>query len=362
MSGKLDILIDGAIGETRQALMRDGRIIALDIQRASDEGRRARWGETYRARVRTIDRPRRGAFLDLGLADDVGFLPLDAGGLAHRRDGARAPLREGETIAVSVTRESARGKGPVLQFLDAAPSAGAPTRLSRPEGDEELARAKPAAPDVRARIDAAIEDALARRAPIPGGGTLSIEPTAALVAVDVDAGGRKGVEDPEEFALGLNIAAAREIALQLRLRNLAGIVAIDFVSMRAPANRAALEAALKHAFADDPWDAQFARLSRFGVLEMVRTQLRTPLHERLCDPDAGLSVETVALMALRAAEREAEASRGARIVAALAPEVVAWLETAPLPWGEALAGRIGPRFEVEPAAGALRERIDVRAV
>jgi Ribonuclease G/E len=366
MSATGAILVDGAIGETRQALVRPdkagaGRVIALDVLRASDEGRRARWGETYAGRVRTVDRLRRGAFVDLGLKDDVGFLPLDAGGFARGADGGRVALKEGEPIAVAVTREAARAKGPALRLLQGAPPR-APARLARPEGDEEFARVKPASADVRARIDAAIEDALARRAPIPGGGTLTIEPTAALVAIDVDAGAREGVNDPERFALDLNIAAAQEAAQQVRLRGLGGIIAIDFVSLRRKSDRDALESAVKEAFADDPWGAQFGRLSRFGVYELARPQLRAPLHERLCDGDGRLSLETVALAALRAIEREANAAAGRRIIAALAPDIIAWLEAADLPWREALAGRIGPRFAIEAQPGAPRDRIDVRAV
>jgi Ribonuclease G/E len=355
-------LVDAAIGETREALLRDDRIVALNILRASEEGARARWGELHTGRVRSVERRLRGAFVDLGLKEDIGFLPLDARGEARRRDGARVALRSGDAVVVSVSREAARTKGPVLELTAEPHPGGAPQRLMRPDCDLDLISAKPADAQTRADIDAAIEDALARTAPIPGGGALIIEPTAAFVAIDVDAGARSGSADPERFALDLNIAAAGEVARQARLRNLGGILAIDFVSMRAQASRKALEGAVKAAFSDDPWGAQFAPLSRFGVMELVRPQLHTPLHERLCDPDGRAGVETVALSALRAIEREAHASSGRKIVASLAPEVAAWLEASLIPWRAELANRIGLRWTVEAAPGAPRERIDVHAV
>jgi Ribonuclease G/E len=102
MSEPLEIWIDAAIGETREALVRDGKPIALRIARVSDEGRRARWGELYCARVREIDKRRRGAFLDLGLRDQHGFLPLGDDGRARMRK-ERVTLYDGQGVVVGVT-------------------------------------------------------------------------------------------------------------------------------------------------------------------------------------------------------------------------------------------------------------------
>lgn len=356
----LETWIDAAIGETREALVRDGKPIALRIARASDEGRRARWGEVYCARVREIDRRRRGAFLDLGLRDQQGFLPLgDDGRVRMRKE--RVNLREGQGVVVSVTREAARGKNPVVDLSETGHEGEAPHRIARHDVDEELVLAKPAPdPQVRAKLDAAIEDALARATPIPGGGMLTIDAVTALTAIDVDAGARQGSGDPERFALDLNIAAAQGAARQIRLRNLGGIIAIDFVSMRAKSHLKALEDAVRAAFADDPWSVQFGGLSRFGVYELARAQLRTPLHEQLRDPDGRLSVETVALMALRAIEREGRAQTGRQIVCTVAPDVKAWLDAAEIDWRGQLSNRIGMRWSIDTAPGP-RDKIDARA-
>lgn len=353
--------IDGAIGETREALVVDGRVVALRIMRASDEGRRARWGETYAGRVTRIDRRIRGAFVDLGVKEGHGFLPLEPDGRV-RQGRERVKLTEGAGVVVAVSREAARAKGAVLQLLPEAHPGGGPARLERHESDEGLDNAPAADAAMRAKIDAAIEDALAIHAPIPGGGALTIEPTAALVAIDVDAGARPAKGDGEAFAFELNKAAALEAARQLRLRALGGIVAIDFVSMRQTAHKRAIEAATRAAFAGDPWSVQIGQMSRFGVLELARAQLQTPLHEIFRDADGRMSAETVALTALRTIEREARAQGGRKIAASVAPDVFAWLEESAIGWRAALTARIGMRFTVDAAPGAPRERLDVRAL
>ena len=360
MSELLETWVDAAVGETREALVQGGRPIALRIARASDCGRRARWGELYCARVREIDRPRRGAFVDLGLRDQHGFLPLGDDGRARiRRE--RVALTQGAGVVVGVTREAARGKNPVVELHERDHDGEAPHRIAQHECDEALVLAKPADAKLRAKIDAAFEDALSRTAPIPGGGALTIDPTAALVAIDVDAGGRPGSGDPERFALDLNIAAAHEAARQIRLRNLAGIIAIDFVSLRAKSHAKQLEQAVREAFADDPWSVQFGALSRFGVFDLARAQLRTPLHEQVRDGDGRLSVETVALMALRAIEREARATSGRQIACTVAPEVKAWLDAGEIDWRGELSNRIGMRWILD-AAPSPRDKIDARAL
>ena len=361
MSEPLETWVDAAIGETREALVRDGKPIALRIARASDEGRRARWGELYCARVREIDRRRRGIFLDLGLRDQQGFLPLgDDGRVRMRKE--RVSLHEGQGIVVGVTREAARGKNPVLDLTETGHDGEAPHRIARHDVDEELVLAKPAPdPQIRAKLDAAIEDALARTTPIPGGGVLTIDAVTALSAIDVDAGGRQGSGDPERFALDLNLAAAHEAARQIRLRNLGGIIAIDFVSMRPKSHLKVLEDGVRAAFAGDPWSVQFGGLSRFGVYELARAQLRTPLHEQLRDADGRLSAETVALMALRAIEREGRSQTGRQIACTVSPEVKAWFDAAEIDWRTELSNRIGMRWSIDTAPGP-RDKIDARAL
>src|SRR6185369_11883275 len=122
-----------------------------------------------------------------------------------------------------------------------------------------------------------------------------------------------------------------------------------------------LEDAVRAAFANDPWSVQFGGLSRFGVFDLARAQLRTPLHEQMRDPDGRLSVETVALTALRAIEREGRAQTGRQIACTVSPDVKAWLDAAEFDWRGELNSRIGMRWTLDAAPGA-REKIDVRAI
>jgi len=361
MSEPLETWIDAAVGETREALVRNGRPIALHVSRASDEGARARWGELYVARIREIDRRRRGVFLDLGLSRDMGFLPLGEDGKVRRGGRERVSLTEGQGVVVHVVREAARGKNPVVELQEVGHDGEAPHRIARNDADEDLVLAKPADAATRAKLDALIEDALSRTVPIPGGGALTIEPTAALVAIDVDAGARQGSGDPERFALDLNIAAAEEAARQIELRGLGGLIMVDFVSMRAKSHQKQLEEAARAAFSQSKWSVQLGALSRFGVFDFTRAQLRRPLHEIMRDADARLSVETVALMALRAIEREARAQTGRQIACTIAPDVKAWLDTAEIDWRAQLSNRIGMRWTIDAAPGP-RDRIDARAL
>jgi ribonuclease E len=361
MSTPLDAWVDAAIGETREVLVRDGRAIALRIARASDAGRRARWGELYSARVREIDRQRRGVFIDLGLRDEMGFLPLGEDARVRLGKRERVALTQGASVVVGVVREAARGKGPVLELEAVGHDAKTPQLLGRHDCDEALRDARPADSLTRAKIDAVIEEALARTVAIPGGGVLTVEPTAALVAIDVDAGARGGSGDPERFALDLNLAAAREAARQIRLRNLGGLIAIDFVSLRAKSNRKELEEAVRQAFAEDPSSVQFGALSRFGVFDLARAQLRRPLHEQLRDASARATPETLALMALRAIEREARATSGRHIACTVSPEVKAWLDGAEFDWRGALNNRIGVIWTIDAQTGTY-DRIDARAL
>jgi Ribonuclease G/E len=345
-------LVDAGIGETRAVLVENGAPVAIRIWRDPVLGAVVRHGDIYAARVVSRDKGRRLAFLDLGSGE--AFLPLDAKGEAPRAGGGARAVREGERLLVRIAREAARGKRASAELLD-----GPAQEL---EGMIQPGEAAPAGTQDRAAIDPVIDAALSRLAPIPGGGFLAIEPTAALVAIDVDSADRAGGGDVAKFSLDLNIAAGREALRQLRLRALGGVFAIDFVAMSGQRAAETLLAALKAQAASDPWSITFAPLSRYGVLEGARAQAWTPLHEVLCDSDGRLSVTSCALAALRAIEREGQARRGAQIRAWVAPDVAAWLDLCPLDWRAGLNDRLGARWSLSPRADLARDQCDVTAL
>ncbi len=355
------IWLDGAVGETRCVWIRAGRPAALRSLRWSEAGQRARLGEIYGARVLRLDRPRRGAFLDLGLKEEQGFLPLDSQNRAHTIGGAAIAVQEGQLLLLEITREGARTKGPIGTPLlgQKAEKVG---RLGPNDEDAALLAAPPATSDMRARIDGVFDEALARQIPIPGGGLLIIEPTAALTAIDVDAGGRSGAGDAERFVRDLNIAAAQEAMRQLQLRNQGGLCVIDFVSMRRQDSRRDVEAALREAAKSDAWGCQLAPMSRFGLIELSRPQRQRPISEIALAPDGRLSQESRALEVLRALEREASASRGRPVAARIHPEIAKWLQSSAIGWRDALTRRIGARFTIESDPEMDVARLDVRWV
>jgi Ribonuclease G/E len=354
-------LIDAAIGETRAVQFENGLPLAIRVRRDPLLCNALRFGEVYTARLVSKDRARRLAFVDCGPGRPEAFLALDMKGEARRAVGGARAVREGELICVRIAREAVRGKAAIAELLD-QPAGETPRRMARAADDVALDGAKPADPDTRAKIDAAIEEALTQIAPIPGGGRLIIEPTAALVAIDVDAGERAGGQDSAQFSLALNRAAGAEALRQLRLRGLGGLFAIDFPTMSGQKAADTLLADLKQHAARDPWGMQLAPLSRFGVVEGARGQLNTPLHEVLCDVGGQASVITAALAALRAIEREGAARRGDTLQADVATEVAAWLDTCPLDWRAALNDRLGARWTLHAKADLARDQCHVRAL
>jgi ribonuclease G len=117
-----------------------------------------------------------------------------------------------------------------------------------------------------------LDEALGREVSLPGGGSLIIEPTAALTAIDVNGAGRP---------LEVDLAAAREVARQLRLRRIGGIVVIDFIDLEAKRDRARLDAALRQALADDPAAVQLYPMSPLGLVELSRQRLGPCLAQLL---------------------------------------------------------------------------------
>jgi Rne/Rng family ribonuclease len=141
------------------------------------------------------------------------------------------------------------------------------------------------APAVLARgLEHAAWEALAPRVPLPGGGGLVVEATQALTAIDVNAGRDLAGEDGEQAALRVNREAAVEGARQITLRNLAGLIAIDFVELRTGRAREQVDTALATALRDDPARTHALPMSRFSITEISRQYHGPPLAERLGAP------------------------------------------------------------------------------
>jgi ribonuclease E len=164
------------------------------------------------------------------------------------------------------------------------------------------------------------------------GGYIVINPTEALVAIDVNSGRSTKERNIEETALRTNIEAAEEIARQVRLRDLAGLVVIDFIDMEETRHQRQVEHKVKDAMRTDRARIQIGRISAFGLLEMSRQRLRPSLLEHsteLCPHCAGIgrirSIESASLHALRAIEEEGVRRRATEILVSVPPKVALYL-------------------------------------
>jgi len=181
----------------------------------------------------------------------------------------------------------------------------------------------------RYQVDSQLDTMHSATMQLRSGGYIVINPTEALVAIDVNSGRATKERNIEETATATNLEAADEIARQLRLRDLAGLIVIDFIDMEDNRNIRQIERRLKEAVQSDRARIQMGRISSFGLLELSRQRLRPSLLEvssHDCPYCAGSgkvrSVESAALHALRAIEDEGVRGRAA-IVSATMPSAVA---------------------------------------
>lgn len=128
-------------------------------------------------------------------------------------------------------------------------------------------------------LEEQIETIYEHKVPLPSGGSIVVDTTEALVAIDVNSGKSKGERGIEDTAFKTNLEAAEEIARQLRLRDLGGLVMIDFIDMESHKHSREVEKAFKNAIKRDKAKIDMGRISKFGILEVSRQRLRPPVQE-----------------------------------------------------------------------------------
>ncbi len=181
-------------------------------------------------------------------------------------------------------------------------------------------------------IEEQIEPLYDRVVPLKSGGRLCIDPTEALVSIDVNSGRFTRVKDPEESATITNVEAAEEVARQLRLRDLGGLIVIDFIDMRQAKNRQQVERQLRASFKSDKANIEISSISKFGLLEMSREHLRSPLSDyshRECLHCSGTgrvrSRENIVRAALRDILSRVSGGGIATLSLRLAPEIAEYM-------------------------------------
>jgi Ribonuclease G/E len=379
-----ELIVSALPGEIRAARVEDGVLSDVMVLRegaAGDAPLQA--GDLFLARVKRHDKGLDGAFVDLGLARD---------GLLPKKEAPQGIPPEGASLAVKVVRVPAADKGARVSAKNLVVDPGqlegvrAPARLAaggtaladfalqgktdRVVADDAtllgqlkaILGAGTCSFDVHAApldlfeaqgLEAGLEGLLTPRVALDGGGFLLIEPGQTLTAIDVNAGRHEGRGGQAAQAKAVNLAAVPEIARQLRLRALSGLIVVDFLAMKAPEDRKAVAAALKAAVAGDPEPCQVFGLSPSGLLEMTRRRGRAPLHELLCRP-CGLggsgrekTPETLAYEALRHVAAEARGKAVQSIVLRVGPATAAALAGDQAAALQAVEQRLGRAVEVK---------------
>ncbi|WP_158924129.1 ribonuclease E/G [Acidisphaera sp. S103] len=301
----ISIRVATSPGEARIAVVDDNRLVDFFLWRfGTPDG----VGDVHRGRIMAHVPAMAGAFV--ALADAEGFLPDS--------EGAKG-LTAGTILTVRITRAAQGHKGPRLTARGCDPAAGGPVGLIH-RGPDPVARLAGRYPDAAVLVDdagvaaglrlgarvsvtpsvweedvAEAIDALSEPVVVlPGGASLSIWPTPALVAIDVDAGGAlTGAGGARSRHEALNRAVVPALAEQIRLRNLSGGIVVDLAGL-SPRKRAGLGPDFVAALAGDPLRPRFLGFTALGLAEIVRSRVHPPLHELLAGPLAA------GLMALRA--------------------------------------------------------------
>lgn len=270
--------------------------------------------------------------------DDMRFLLKLWGGITKKAEGASAPLLLHDDMDVilriirdlfttdihEVIIDSARDYERAKEFVT--------TFLPRLSGRIKL-HDRPEPIFDHYNIESQITKALDRRVYLKSGGHLVIDHTEALTAIDVNTGRFVGKKDQEETMLQTNLEAAKAVVEQLRLRNIGGLIIIDFIDMERAANRNKVTEALREALKKDKTRSSMRKISELGLVQMTRKRTRESLLRQLCDPcpyceGKGYlrSVPTVASEVLRQLQKEAFRHPSApHLIVRAHPEVVTFL-------------------------------------
>ena len=190
-----------------------------------------------------------------------------------------------------------------------------------PELQDRVKRYSEAIPlFTRYQVESQIETAYQREVKLSNGGSIIIDQTEALVAIDINSAKATGGSDIEETALKTNLEAAKEIGKQLRLRDIGGLIVIDFIDMTTLKNKRAVEDLMLNSISIDRAKIQIGRISRFGLLEMSRQRLRPSLQERWTQDIGSLSTAV-----LRLIEEEAGKKKSGEVRAVVSSDMSVFL-------------------------------------
>nr|MCS5557549.1 Rne/Rng family ribonuclease [Arenicellales bacterium] len=219
----------------------------------------------------------------------------------------------------------------------------------------------------RFQIEHQIESAYSRKVTLTSGGSLVIDHTEALVSIDVNSARATKGSDIEETALQTNLEAVDELARQLRIRDLGGLIVIDLIDMTSSQNKKMVEARLHDAVKNDRARIQLGHISRFGLLEMSRQRLRSSISESnyescvLCKGTGQIrNVTSSALSLLRILEEEALKENTEAIVAELPLDTATFLLNEKRHEVSQIENRLGTRIVILPSSNLQGPQLNIR--
>lgn len=335
----IKILREQSIGETRAvAFDMAGRPFKLFIERFTDTAQFAAFGRRYPARVRSIAKTQGGI-----------FVALDDGQEAVLRPDSNRPVHEGMSIDVEVVSEAYLDKRPrviLSTYTDTQPDSFDIWLDQFPNAHildvEDVAVGNT---DIQFAFDSALETPVT----LAGGGKIRIAPTSALTAIDIDTAGRSDRGSAGSRALKVNTAAVEEIARQIELRAIGGLIVIDCI---APLNKETGRK-IRSAFNEAFFAVSARRLtslvpSLLGLLEASVERAYAPLHTRLHDNFGAPTSLTILIDALRQLDPFARRNSLDRISLTLPRPTFATYETHAKMLRPAIDDTFGPRIDINP--------------
>ncbi|NNF15743.1 MAG: ribonuclease E [Gammaproteobacteria bacterium] len=221
----------------------------------------------------------------------------------------------------------------------------------------------------RFQIESQIESAFSHKVELPAGGSIVIDATEALVSIDINSARATRGGDIEATALNTNLEAADAIARQLRIRDMGGLIVIDFIDMNQSRNQREVENRLREAVKVDRARIQIGRISKFGLLEMSRQRLRPSLGESsniVCPRCSGQGtirdVESLALAILRLLGEEARKDYTAKVIARVPVEVASFLLNEKRDWVNSVVRRTETEIIVAPDPNVQTPNYHIRRV
>jgi ribonuclease E len=221
----------------------------------------------------------------------------------------------------------------------------------------------------RYQIESQIETAFQHTVKLPSGGAIVIDPTEALVSIDINSARATKGADIEETALNTNLEAAEEIARQLRLRDVGGLIVIDFIDMSSTKNQRAVENRVREVLEADRARVQIGRISRFGLLEMSRQRLRPSLEDlttEVCPRCSGQGrirdTRSLALAILRVMEEDALKERSSMVRALVPLNIASYLLNEKRQEVAEIERRTGAHLVIVPNVNMETPQYDVQRI